>query len=148
MGAFQIQPLQIRFNDIDLVGHVNNAVYPAYFDLARVSFFNAALAPHLDWDRIGFVLAHLSMDFLEPIYLDDQVEVLTRIIKTGTKSLEMEQIVRGTHDLRIHCTSRSVMVAFDYTDRQSVQLPQNWKERLDQLTSFPIQSEKQPAVAN
>ena len=33
------QAIQIRFNDVDVIGHVNNAVQLSYFDLGKVKYF-------------------------------------------------------------------------------------------------------------
>lgn len=32
-------PLQLRFNDVDMMGHVNNAVIMEFFDLGKSSYF-------------------------------------------------------------------------------------------------------------
>lgn len=33
-------PVQIRYTDLDLQGHVNNSVYLNFFDLAKIDYFN------------------------------------------------------------------------------------------------------------
>ena len=35
--------IQIRFADIDAMGHVNNAVYLSYFEFTRVHYFSELL---------------------------------------------------------------------------------------------------------
>ena len=32
-------PLQLRFNDIDALGHVNNSVYFTFYDLGKARYF-------------------------------------------------------------------------------------------------------------
>ena len=32
-------PIQVRFSDIDMFHHVNNTIYPAYIELARLEYF-------------------------------------------------------------------------------------------------------------
>jgi acyl-CoA thioesterase FadM len=32
-------PLQLRFNDVDVLGHVNNEMYFAYMDLGKMRYF-------------------------------------------------------------------------------------------------------------
>ena len=36
-------PIQIRWRDLDALGHVNNAVYLTYFELARLAYIRAVL---------------------------------------------------------------------------------------------------------
>ncbi|MDE6316995.1 MAG: hypothetical protein K2L73_01180, partial [Muribaculaceae bacterium] len=31
--------LQVRFNDIDILGHINNSSYLSFFDLAKADYF-------------------------------------------------------------------------------------------------------------
>ena len=41
--------IQIRWRDLDALGHVNNAVYLTYFELARLAYVRTLLgadAPH------------------------------------------------------------------------------------------------------
>src|SRR5260221_7112158 len=34
-----VQPIEVRFRDVDAVGHVNNAVYLTYIESARVAWW-------------------------------------------------------------------------------------------------------------
>ena len=34
-------PVQLRFNDIDILGHLNNSVYFTLFDLGKTRYFEA-----------------------------------------------------------------------------------------------------------
>lgn len=138
MKPLHRQPIQIRFNDIDLVGHLNNAVYLEYFDLAKVQFFNQALADLTNWVAQGFVLAHITADYLCPVYLDDPIEVTTRLVRLGNKSLELEQEVVSHETGVVHCRSRSVMVCMDYLEKQAIPLPERWRERLTDYLRTPF----------
>ena len=35
--------VQVRFSDIDLLGHVNNVAYFNYFEMARIHYFHPLL---------------------------------------------------------------------------------------------------------
>ena len=49
--------MQIRFNDLDSMGHVNNANYFTYFELARVEYFKVAMgSSHIDWSEDGVIM--------------------------------------------------------------------------------------------
>jgi acyl-CoA thioester hydrolase len=53
-----IQPakIQVRFADIDVMGHVNNAVYLSYFEMTRVHYFQELLGLTWDWKAHGVLL--------------------------------------------------------------------------------------------
>ena len=59
--------IQIRFADIDVMGHVNNAVYLSYFEMARVHYFKQILGEEWDWNSDGILLARNEIDYLSPI---------------------------------------------------------------------------------
>jgi len=42
-------PIQLRFNDVDKFGHVNNTVYFSFYDLGKTEYF-ASVCPGVDWD--------------------------------------------------------------------------------------------------
>ncbi len=44
-------PIQIRWRDLDALGHVNNAVYLTYFELARLAYIRALLGEGAQIDR-------------------------------------------------------------------------------------------------
>ena len=43
-------PIQLRFNDVDKFGHVNNTVYFSFYDLGKTEYF-ASVCPDVDWEK-------------------------------------------------------------------------------------------------
>ena len=43
-------PIQLRFNDVDKFGHVNNTVFFSFYDLGKTEYFTD-VCPHVDWDK-------------------------------------------------------------------------------------------------
>ncbi len=85
---YTLTKLQIRYRDLDTLGHVNNAVYFSYFELGRIDFIKKHLF-EFKADDVNFVLAHADADFFRSIMLDDQVYVKTYISRVGKKSFDM-----------------------------------------------------------
>lgn len=126
-------PIQIRFNDIDIAAHVNNAVYQNYFDLAKTRFFDDIFGDLIDWETKGLVVAHIAIDYFNPTYFKDDIVVESSINTIGSKSFEMTQVVRtkGSVDKNdIKCVSKSIMVAYHYKEAYSFVLPDSWVEAL------------------
>ncbi len=44
-------PIQIRWRDLDALGHVNNAVFISYFEYARLAYIRDLLGPDAAVDR-------------------------------------------------------------------------------------------------
>lgn len=133
-ACLHITPIQIRFNDIDIIGHVNNAVYQNYFDLAKTHFFDHVFGDAIDWKISGLILAHIDIDFFQPVFLNDSIIIETSFTKYGQKSVQMTQIIReknSTTDQGIKAVGHSIMVAFDFIENQSIIIPNHWLEAIN-----------------
>ena len=123
-------PIQIRFNDLDVFSHVNNAVIQEYFDLGRLHYLQKVLEGELKTGRYTLVVASIKTDFMEPIFLEDSIVVKTSVFKTGNKSLQMIQQLYDMFSDSVKAECKSVMVAFDKTNQESAEFPDWWKENI------------------
>lgn len=114
--------IQVRFNDIDGLGHVNNAVQAEYFDFGRMRYFERLTGGPIKWKEFAMVIASTYTDFNAPIFLKEDVVVKTKIRKLGEKSLKMVQVLADSNTGEIKSTCKSVMVAIDFTTGKSVVL--------------------------
>jgi acyl-CoA thioester hydrolase len=123
-------PVQIRFNDIDILGHVNNAVYQHYYDYARVHYFRNVLGAVVDWKKYSLILASIKIDYYTPISLNDEIEVETRVEILGNKSISMKQKLINTKTREVISTNRAVLVAFNSELSHTIEIPSDWKIKL------------------
>lgn len=130
-GAFHhIVPIQIRFNDIDKLEHVNNSVYQQFYDLGKVAYFDEVLGEHMDWSIEGLVLASISIEFLIPIKLHDRIEVRSKVYEIGNKSLKLKQEIVNLTTGQVSSISKSIMVNFSNEKGHTVPIPQKWRDRI------------------
>ena len=118
---------EVRFRDLDGMGHVNNAVFMTYMESARLAYFRSLGLGQNPLE--GMILARAEVDFRSPIALGEQVEVGVRTGRIGTKSFDLEQEVRA--DGRLAAEGKFVLVAYDYTTNQSREIPGSTRERLE-----------------
>ena len=123
-------PIQLRFNDIDIVGHVNNTVYFNFFDLGKTAYFDAAKGSHMDWTSVNIVIRHIEADFQAPTHYRDQIEVDTAVVKIGNKSIVFEQRVIDTKTGIVKCVCKTVMVGFDPKTNEAIEIDPNWKDAI------------------
>ena len=121
--------VQIRFSDIDVLGHVNNAVYMNYFDMAKTKYFQAVHNAK-DWSRLDVVVANVNVDFLSPVFFNEDIIVKTKITRLGNKSFDMIQQIELADSGEVRTISRSVMVGFDTSTNLSKPLTECWKEQV------------------
>ena len=126
----QEDPIQIRFNDIDLLGHVNNTIIQEYFDLGRMNYLKKAFNGQLFEGEKAMIIASINTDFLMPVFMPDEIVVRTSIVGIGNKSVQMEQhlVDTKTNDLKTVC--KSVLVAIDKETQQAVEVPKDWRDRI------------------
>ena len=112
------QPVQVRFRDLDSLKHVNNAVYLTYLEVARIEYWKALKFGPV---RPNMLLAHVEIDYLKPVLLDDRLEVALRVCEMGSKSFVMafEMAANGT----VAAKGSSVLVWFDHAANISVVIP-------------------------
>ena len=120
--------IQVRFADTDALGHVNNAIYLSWMELGRMAFTDKLL-PDIDWEKTGFILAHVSIDYLEPVFLGDKVKVYMKAGRIGEKSVVLECLITKTDKKGERPTAKgnNIIVAFDYKKNVSVPIPEGWK---------------------
>lgn len=124
--------IQIRFNDIDMLQHVNNTIYQNYFDSARFRYFKQVLGIEKFLSHQWVVLATISIDFVVPVMVDDEIEVQTKITTIGIKSFTMlQQIVAKEGAIeRIKTRSSSVLVGYNMDLGCTAPICDEWKSRI------------------
>ena len=124
-----ILPIQIRFNDVDMMGHVNNAVIMEYFDLGKAAFFTAAGLPPEEGD-FTVMIVHLEVDFVGQIHAHDTIEVQTGVVRFGTKSITIEQKVVNQKTGQTYAVCQTVMSGYLRSEGRSAVIPDDVKARI------------------
>jgi acyl-CoA thioester hydrolase len=129
MARFTID-VQVRFRDIDGMGHVNNAVYMSYIELARTQFY-MKFAGKRTLDEIDFILAHAEIDFESQAVWGDQVQVAVWPSKIGTSSFTLSYEITETRSGRVLARARTVLVSYDYEKKKSKPIPADFRALLE-----------------
>jgi acyl-CoA thioester hydrolase len=109
--------IQLRYRDIDTLGHVNNAVYLSYFEMGRIDFFRK-FTGSFDEGKVDFVIAHASIDFKKPIRLQDSPLLETRLKKVGNSSFTFFHRIISESTQEEFCTGETVAVTVDGNGRK------------------------------
>ena len=135
MLARTVTPVQVRFQDVDMAGHVHHGVYASYFETARIPFLGQFIPANHDWSREGLVLARLETDYRGAVHLRDHVEVETWCSRLGERSFDLDYALFVTRDgeRRLCTEGRTVMVGYDLVERRARDLPEAWRNALTTL---------------
>lgn len=131
-------PVQIRFTDIDMLGHLNNNVYLTLMDMGKFDYFRAVENKMPDIHNINMVVAHLDIDFFAPTYFGEEIEVWTTIVRLGIKSLTLEHRIVAVATGETKSVCRCVMSGFDPATNKSMPIPEHWIEALSAYEGRPL----------
>lgn len=125
-------PTEVRFRDLDPLGHVNNAVYLTYAELGRMYYFRAIGA---DGGGGNFILARAEVDFLRPVHLGEHLEVGTRVSRVGNSSFQTLSEVWA--DGRLAAKVSAVVVWLE--EGRSARIPDRLREAIRGLETEPVE---------
>ena len=122
-------PLQLRANDIDRFGHINNAVYFTFYDLGKTNYIETVCS-NVDWEKEAIVVVEINVVFKSQIFGTDQIAIQTAVTAIGTKSFELAQRVIDIKTGEEKCYCHSIMVTYDLIQHNSKPIPQDWVEAI------------------
>jgi acyl-CoA thioester hydrolase len=127
-GFRVVAPVVPRFRDTDAMGHLNNAVYMTFFEVARTAYW-AALTGSRNYHEVPFILAHTTIDFRSPAFVYETLLVGIRMARVGTSSFDYAYRIVEETSGRLVCEGRSVQVIFDYAKGASYPMPDDLRTR-------------------
>lgn len=108
-----IHRLDVRFRDLDALGHVNHAVFVTYLEVARTAWWRAFLAGR-PFEEEGFLIAHVTLDYRAPVSLEDRVEVQLRVVRVGRTSFTLGYHLHREADGVLLAEGETVQVMLDF----------------------------------
>ncbi|MCK6616891.1 MAG: acyl-CoA thioesterase [Cyclobacteriaceae bacterium] len=129
-------PIQLRFKDIDKMGHVNNANYLTYIELARVKYFEDVVGTDKKWSQqVGIILARVEIDYKAPVFLHDSIAVYTRCSRIGNKSLTLDWVIvrKKSATEEVVAQGIAVLVCYDYTHEKTIPIPEEQRKAIEQF---------------
>ncbi|WP_180084812.1 thioesterase family protein [Acinetobacter sp. YH12145] len=126
-------PIQTRWADNDMYGHVNNVTYYSYFDTAA----NALLIQHAGFDLRNTPIIGLVVDsacsFLQELSYPEIIEVGVAIEKIGNSSLRYDLAIFKQGQNEAAAQGHFVHVFVDRQTRKSTSIPDEMRDALTQF---------------
>ena len=115
--------LQVRWGDMDALGHVNNAEYLRYFEQSRIVWLEG-IGYALASEGTGPILAKVSVTYLKPIVYPTEMEIRLYAGPVGNTSFTLiSEIVNGRDAAERFTEGEFVTVWVDYAASKSVPIP-------------------------
>ena len=118
-------PIQVRWNDLDALGHVNNAIYITYFEIAR-GYYMLKACPDWNWRKDMFLIANVNVDYKkELLLLSEDVRVHMKTSELGNKSFVLEYAITSKkgEDRIVHAVGSTTQIMFDMVTKSTIEIP-------------------------
>jgi acyl-CoA thioester hydrolase len=121
----------VRFADTDAMGHVNNARYLTYCEIARAAYYEAVTGRQLPLGvhgaTEGMILADIRVTYRAPAFYGETLSIETRVARIGASSFTMEHRLTAPDSrygsLRLVATAESILVSYDYVAEHPIAVP-------------------------
>jgi acyl-CoA thioester hydrolase len=132
-----IWPIRVYYEDTDAGGVVFYANYLKFFERARTEWLN-----HLSVDQaslleknIAFAVKHVDINYRSPARLNQQLEVVTNVIKVAGASLLFEQLayIKGDRDKPL-CEATVKVVSLTIPEFTPCRIPANIMEEIQRAS--------------
>jgi len=127
---------RVRYSEIDAQGVVFNAHYLTYFDVGHTEYMRAMnydYASIVKETGVDFHLATATVNYVSPVYFDDEMDICVRVSRIGNSSMTMSfEIYRhGTDDLL--ATGEKVDVCVILAEHKPVTIPAAYRQALERF---------------
>jgi acyl-CoA thioester hydrolase len=109
-----------RYADYDTKGHVNNAVYLTYFELARAKAWIDAVRGDPD---VPFIVAEATVRYIQPAMIGRPLEIEITTAEVRTKAWVWKYRIFDGGTGAVVAEGKTVQVMYDYVARQSIDIP-------------------------
>ena len=120
-----------KFGDLDGLRHINNNTLGDWFETGRNELFRIFTPDSkVDYEHWKLILVHNDYDYLKQIFLGQDVEIRTHILKIGNSSFTLGQEAWQDGQLKVKGTC--VLVHFDFMEQKSVSIPDDIRLQLEE----------------
>ena len=130
-----VHRVEVRLADTDAMGHVNNAAYLTYVEIARVAYYEQVTGQPLPLgvhgSEEGMILAEIRMTYRSQAYFGETLAIETRVERIGRTSFTMIHRITAPASRygaqRLVAVAESILVSYDYREDKPIPVPDDWR---------------------
>ena len=119
-----------RVSETDGVGHINNVFVPIWFEAGRREIFRI-FSPKLDFINWKLALVKVTVEYVDQLYLAEDVDIKTGIEKIGTSSLTIKEEIHQTN--RICAKGQAIYVNYNFKEKKSEPISSEIRDKLESI---------------
>ena len=119
-----------RVSETDGVGHINNVFVPIWFEAGRREIFRI-FSPNLDFVNWKLALVKVKIEYLDQLYLAENVEIRTGIEKIGNSSFTIKEEIHQTD--RLCAKGEAIYVNYNFREKKSETISNEIRDKLQSV---------------
>ncbi len=132
-GYRHFLPLQTRWADNDIYGHVNNVAYYGYFDTIVNEYLIAAGALDIHSGAVIGLVVETGCKYFAPLEFPQSLEGALRVARIGNSSVRYELAIFKAGEERPAAEGHFTHVYVDRHTRRPVSLPAALRSALEKI---------------
>jgi len=144
-----VHHIDTRLADTDAMGHVNNAFYLTYVEIARIAYYEQVVGRPLPLGAHGadegMILAEIRMTYRTQAYYGETLAIETRVERIGNTSFSMVHRITAPAsrygEARLVAVAESVLVSYDYGEDKPIPVPDDWRAKIAAFEGWPTRTD-------
>ena len=120
-----------RVSETDGVGHINNVFVPIWFEAGRREIFRV-FSPNLDFLDWKLALVKVTVEYVDQLYLAENVEIRTGIEKIGKSSFAIKEEIYQTK--RLCAKGQAIYVNYNFKEKKSTPISNEIRHKLESIS--------------
>ena len=110
--------LDVRWADMDCIGHVNNATFLTYVETSRIK-----LLEKLGFTDVHIIMASIKIDYVNQLKYPSIMEIGQKISRLGNSSFDILTGIYNKDSGELITISTTTLVCYDYNSQKSLKIP-------------------------
>lgn len=124
-----VKTVEVRWGDMDSLGHVNNAKYLTYTEASRIAFFDKVFEGDDSFmNGQGPILAGISCNYHQQVHYPATLEAAIGFKRMGTSSLVLACPIFLQGQDEAVADVEATLVWFDYEAQKPMPVPQKLRD--------------------
>lgn len=126
-------PIEVKYREVDAMGHVGSAVYYDYLQHAYLSFMHALLDMP-PTEKLPHIMVKTACEYIRPAHYGDRLKICSSVTRFGSKSFDLEHLMMlDNNENAIVAKGYSTHVMFDYSNNASLPVPEEFKAKVERF---------------
>jgi acyl-CoA thioester hydrolase len=122
-----VTKVRVRYGETDQMGYCYYGNYAQYFEVGRVEALRSIGMSYKNMEKAGIMLpvSEFSVKYKLPALYDDELTIVTKIVKVKGVRIEFEYLIYNENDKEI-ANATTTLVFIDKTTKNPIPIPVNF----------------------